>query len=62
MSFFPNEWKQSKIILIPQSNKEFRPIAILPFLSKVMENLIVRQMNDYLEANNFLSDKQSGFM
>ena len=27
-----------------------------------MENLIARQMNDYLIGNNFLSDKQSGFM
>ena len=62
MSSFPDEWKRSKIILIPKSNNEFRPIAILPFLSKVMENLIARQMNNYLESNNFLSDRQSGFM
>ena len=39
-----------------ESNNEFRPIAILLFLSKVMENLIARQ------SNNFLSDRQSSFM
>ena len=27
-----------------------------------MENLIARQINNYLVRNNFLSDKQSGFM
>ena len=61
MSSFPDEWKQSQIIPIPKSS-EFVPIAILPFLSKTMENLIARQMNDYVVGNNFLSDKQLGFM
>ena len=27
-----------------------------------MENLIARQMNNYLISNNFLSGRQSGFM
>ena len=45
-----------------KSNNELRPIAILPFLSKVMENLMAGQMNNYLVSNNFLSDRQSGFM
>ena len=62
LSSFPDEWKQSKIIPIPKSSNEFRPIAIPPFLSKVMENLIARQINNYLVSNNFLSDKQSGHM
>ena len=62
MSSFSDEWKRSKIIPIPKLNNEFRPIAILPFLSKVMENLIARRMNNYLVSNNFISDRQSGFM
>ena len=59
---FPDEWKQSKIVPNSKSNNEFRPIAILPFLSKVMEILIAREINNYLVSNNYLSDKQSGFM
>ena len=62
MSSFLDEWKWSKIIPIPKSNNEFRPIASLPFLSKVMENLIAKQMNNILVSNNFLSDSQLGFM
>ena len=62
MSSFPDEWKRSKIIPIPKSNNEFRPIVILPFLFKVMENLIAKQMNNYLISNNFLSDRQSCFI
>lgn len=34
-------WKQSKIIPISKTNKELGPIAILPLLSKVMENLTI---------------------
>ena len=34
----------------------------LPFLFKVMENLIAIQTNNYLVSNIFLSDKQSGLM
>ena len=62
MFSFADKRKQSKIISIPKSNNEFRPIAILPFLSKVMENLIARQINNYLVTNNFLSDRQLGIM
>ena len=58
---FPDEWKLTKIVPIPKTNNEFRPIAILPFLSKVMENIIARQINIYLESHKYL-DSQSGFM
>ena len=56
MSPFPDEWKQSKIISVPKCNNQFRPIVILPFLPKVMGNLIARPINNYLVGN------QSGFM
>ena len=62
MSSFPDKWKHSKIITIPKSNNEFRLTAILPFLSKVMENHIARPINNYPVSNNFLSDKHSEFM
>ena len=61
-STFPDEWKLTKIIPIPKTNNEFRPIAVLPFLSKVMENMIARQINSYLESHKYLTVCQSGFM
>jgi len=36
-STFPKSWKIAKILPIPKSGTEYRPIAILPFLSKVFE-------------------------
>ena len=60
-STFPSKWKHAKIIPVPKNNSEFRPIAILPFLSKVLERMLHKQINNYVHANNLLFDKQSGF-
>lgn len=60
-STFPYMWKHAKIIPIPKPNHEFRPIAILPYLSKVFERLIHSQISKYLQDNSLLTDKQSGF-
>ena len=61
-STFPDEWKLAKVLPIPKTNNEFRPIAILPFLSKVMKDIIVRQINSYLESYKYLTVRQSAFM
>lgn len=62
-SQYPNTWKYAKVIPIPKSKscKEFRPISILPFLSKVFEKLMHLQITDYLSEHDLLTDRQSGF-
>lgn len=39
----------------------YRPISILPTLSKILERLINRRLTNYLETNNLLSPNQYGF-
>lgn len=61
---YPLLWKKAKILPIPKANRvktEYRPISILPFLSKVFEKAILKQLQRYLFANNLLSSAQSGF-
>lgn len=62
---YPRLWKQAKVIPIPKSQSrarpEYRPISILPFLSKVFEKAVIKQMHAYLTRNNLLSSAQSGF-
>ncbi|XP_075157688.1 uncharacterized protein LOC142230955 [Haematobia irritans] len=60
---YPMEWKQAKIIPIPKpgTNNDYRPIAILPFLSKAFEHLMHKQICEYLEHNKLLNARQSGF-
>jgi len=60
-STFPVCWKVSKIIPTPKGNNEYRPIAVLPFLSKVLERLMFNQISDYLILHSLISNKQSGF-
>ncbi|XP_075151220.1 uncharacterized protein LOC142225331 [Haematobia irritans] len=60
-SVFPDRWKIARIIPIPKKNSDYRPIAILPYLSKVFEHILHRQITSHVNRNNLLSDRQSGF-
>lgn len=60
-SIYPAHWKTAKIIPIPKAGNEYRPIAILPYLSKVFEKLLHCQISEYLKQNDLLTERQSGF-
>ncbi|KAJ0182642.1 hypothetical protein K1T71_002011 [Dendrolimus kikuchii] len=63
---FPSSWKKALITPIPKkanpsSFSEYRPISILPFLSKVLERLVHKQLSIFLNKNCLLNPHQSGF-
>ena len=69
---FPSAWKQAQIIAIkkcatPTAATEFRPIALLCFLSKVLEKIAHDQIKEYLNNINknhntsILDPLQAGF-
>ena len=63
---FPTEWKKSKVAPIykngPKSNIEnYRPISVIPAISKVIEKIVHSQLYGYMEQNNLLCDQQFGF-
>ena len=52
--FFPDELKLADVIPVfkkgdPMDKKNYRPISILPALSKVFERLMYNQLSDYFE-------------
>ena len=47
--------------LDPAAIQNYRPISNLPFMSKVIEKLILALLFRYLAANNLFPDYQSGF-
>ena len=62
----PSRWKQAVVISVHKSGdrgdpKNFRPISLLPVVSKVAERLVHQQLTTYLESNNLLSPCQYGF-
>ena len=44
-----------------KSITNYRPISLLPTLSKVFKRVIFNQLNMYLDHNNLLSEQQYGF-
>lgn len=63
---FPSCWRKAYVIPLPKiasptSLNHFRPISILPFLSKVLEAAAHKQVSKFIQYNNLLSQFQSGF-
>lgn len=65
-AYFPDELKLAKIIPVykkgdKEDHNNYRPIAILPAISKIFESLVRTRIVSFLEKNSLLSDKQHGF-
>ena len=63
---FPTSWKTAKIIPLykkddPLSPKNYRPVAILPILSKVLEKAVFLQIVDYMDSNHLIHPNHHGF-
>ena len=63
---YPRYWKIAKINPIykngsPSEPSNYRPISILPVLSKTLERAIHTQLMDYLEKHNLISSHQFGY-
>ena len=41
--------------------KNYRPISVLPFISKIFEKIVADSVIDFLEDNDILYSKQFGF-
>ena len=65
-TIFLPAWKNARIRPIPKvdqpkSEEHFRPISILPTLSKVFEKLVALQMTTFWESESVLRDTISSF-
>lgn len=63
---FPMSWKQAIVVPIPKGNKiltlgNIRPISLLPYPGKILEQILHKQFYEYLEVNNLLCKEQAGF-
>ena len=66
-STFPNIWKVAKVVPLLKSSscdplelKSYRPVALLPIFSKILEKVIFRQFACYLESNNLIHPNLHG--
>lgn len=64
--YFLTDWKIAKIIPIfkkgkdPTDPKSYRPICLLPNISKFFEKIIKRFTIKFFESNNLIPDCQFG--
>ena len=62
----PDKLKLAKVIPIYKKAdvdvfSNYRPVSLLPCLSKILERLVFNRCVDYIDANEILNDKQFGF-
>ena len=63
---FPSAWKLARVTPIHKKGPRnilgnYRPISILPTLSKILERHVHNSFTGYMEYNNLFLDNQSGF-
>ena len=63
---FPDTLKIASVIPLHKGGAKddpnnYRPISLLPTISKIIERHVVNKLNDYLKKTNILMDRQSGF-
>ena len=64
---FPNKWKTAKIIPLYKGKgsrfepKNYRPVAILPVLSKLLERLMFKQIASYMDDNKLYNPNHHAY-
>ena len=64
---FPSTWKWHKVIPLlktstadPMLPKSYRPVALLPIMSKILEKVVFNQLVKYLETNDLIHPNLHG--
>ena len=65
-SIFPQGMKIAKVTPLYKSGERclasnYRPISILPFLSKLLEKLFLTRLQSFIDNNNVITEHQYGF-
>jgi hypothetical protein len=63
---YPDDWKLAKVFPVFKAGERndpnnYRPISVLSTISRVFEKLVYEQIYHYLNNNNLLDSRQSGF-
>lgn len=64
---FPPMWKRQRLVLLPKAGRpmddpsSYRPLCMIDTSGKLLESLICRRLECFIEASNGLSENQFGF-
>ena len=62
---FPTSWKKAKVVPLLKKGdaldpKNYRPVALLPILSKILERAVFHQLVEYLDENSLIHPNHHG--
>lgn len=63
----PDLWKVAEVIMIakpgkpPHETSSYRPISLLPIMSKLFEKLLLKRLKPLLDSKNIIPEHQFGF-
>ena len=66
IEYFPCQWKVGQIIMIAKPGKNpddiasYRPISLLPILSKIIEKILLQRLTPIIEESKLISSHQFG--
>ena len=63
---FPDDWKIARVSPVFKEDvksdpNNYRPISVLPIVSKLIERIVFNQLYSFLVENDLLADSQHGF-
>ena len=64
---YPTLWKNANVKPVfkgkgsPSDIKNYRPISLLPCVSKILEKLMFKRIYEHINTNGLLTDRQSGY-
>jgi len=65
--YFPRQWKVGQIIMIVKPEKHpnditsYRPISLLPILSKILEIILLQLLTSVIDESKLITSHQFGF-
>ena len=67
LKYIPTIWKVAEVIMIlkpgkpPNDVKSYRPISLLPIISKLFEKILLKRLNPVIEQKKLIPNHQFGF-
>lgn len=67
LKYVPAQWKVAEVIMIPKvgkapnDKKSYRPISLLPTISKLFEKLLLKRLKHIIDERKLIPEHQFGF-
>lgn len=67
LKYVPSVWKVAEVIMLqkpgkpPHEVKSYRPISLLPIISKLFEKLLLKRLKPLIDRKNLIPNHQFGF-